>query len=312
MTTVGPPFPDRARPSAALSLSTDLSFRQVTTMLSSSPLIEGVLLVGSAATNRLSPESDYDLVVILSPDAPHVQYGITYVDHRLTDLMFFSRNEVQEFLGLESPVSADARLGALVLWLEQGDIVIDRFGLLTRAQEKAREATWLLGPEDLEAYRAWNSINFNLRHNRRMLRSDDPIYHRALAVRMLYCVHDVLMGWFRVRGLPNRGEKHAIRHLEEHDPAFLRLFEATVGEPVTEQKVALYEKLAAMALAPFGGLWEGEVTVMNAADGADWEAELSDFVTFWQGILKIDLHSVASTRLDLNAGGSGWQTSPTL
>ena len=284
MNANGSSVPNGLQASGLLSLSANLSMHEVIARLSSSPLIEGLLMVGSAAADQLLPESDYDLVIILSPDAPKLQYGISHIDHRLTDLMFFSRGEVEEFLGLSSPVSADARLGGLIRWLERGRIISDCFGLLARAQEKAQEANWLLGPGDLEAYQVWNSINFNLRHNKRMLRSGDPIYHRALIVRMLYCLHDVLMGYFRVRGLANQGEKHAIRYLEEHDPAFLALFEAAVSEPVMAQKLALYEELAAMALAPIGGLWESEVTVMNAASGDDWQAELSEAMAFWRGL----------------------------
>ena len=75
------------------------------------------------------------------------------------------------------------------------------------------------------------------------------------------------------------GDKVAIRYLSEYDPEFLRAFHEFIQSGQNRlEKFEAYEKAAAMATAPMGGIWPEDATVMNLADASD----------IWQRLLDLD------------------------
>ena len=270
------------------SSSNEMTLGEVTARLGQNEVVTGLLLIGSAARGELTPSSDYDLVIVLAEMPVPLHVGVTYIDGTLTDLIFLRAAQIDEVLALEERVSDDSWLGRIVRWLEEGAILLDRDGRLAQAQAEARSQDLLVRTEDA-GYSAWFTINYNLAQTRRLLAADDPVYLAAADLRTaLYASRDLVFGYFQLRGLRWEGDKAAVRYLIAHDPAYLDLLARFLGQPNREEKHALYERLAALTVAPVGALWEEGETAMTF----DGEKGTPDMVgaalSFWQGLLGQD------------------------
>ena len=166
--------------------------------------------------------------------------------------------------------------------LERAEILFDQHGALAMAQAQIRRCELASSAEPGAAYRAWNKINYDRQHNRRMLESDDPDYAAALDVRLLYGLVDVFTGYFATRGLRWQGEKASVRYLREHDPEFLALFQRAHSENDRRAKLDLYEQLCQQATAPVGDLWPDAATSAHLRDPAaaspDVHADATAFI----------------------------------
>lgn len=99
---------------------------------------------------------------------------MTYIDHRFTDLIFWTSAWLEEVLTLQMPVDDTKRLGRIIRWLQVDSLIFDRSGQLSQAQEKVRRENWLNPVAESDAYSAWIRINYNLAQTKRLLSSDDP------------------------------------------------------------------------------------------------------------------------------------------
>jgi hypothetical protein len=120
---------------------------------------------------------------------------------------------------------------------------------------------------------------------RRLLAAEDPLYLQTLDLRMaLYAPTDLFFNYFRARGLRWDGDKQAIRHLNEHDPAYLALFQQFLNGRERAQKFQLYEQLALHTLKPIGDLWaEGETIIIPDAKTLTPEVE-QQVLDFWESL----------------------------
>lgn len=232
--------------------------------------VDGILLMGSTASDTLTAASDYDVLLILADDPAAPRMVLTWVDGRFTEVYC-------------TPVTALARLvtapetwpdgsdeGETIRWLRDGRIAYDREGRLTAAQAVAQATP--PGPiaPPTGAYWAWGTLSYNVAQAKRYLSSDDPVYREVVDFRLLYGLYDVVRAYFTVRDLPWRGEKEAIKYWTAHDPAYLADFRACLAETDRARKVASYEELAQRTLAPVGMLWQRGTAMVGA--GAGWGA----------------------------------------
>ena len=236
--------------------------------LAAQPAVQGVALCGSGRDAALTPVSDIDLLIVVDEAHANLRSGVTRIDGRMGDLLFATTGEIAEIADAESPLDAGAWVGMLASHLERAEIRFDHDGSVARAQAQIRRCDLASDAAPGAAYRAWNKINYDRQHNRRMLASGDPDYVAALDVRLLYGLSDVFTGYFATRGLPWQGEKAAVRYLREHDPAFLTLFQQALSETDRQAKLALYEQLCGRATAPVGGLWPHGATSAHLRDPA--------------------------------------------
>lgn len=244
--------------------------------------VRGVALCGSARDEALTRLSDIDLLIVVDEAHADLRSGVTCIDGRMGDLLFATTREIAEIASAVSALDAGAWVGMLALHLERADILFDQHGALARAQAQIRRCELASGAEPGAAYRAWNKINYDRQHNRRMLESDDPDYAAALDVRLLYGLVDVFTGYFATRGLRWQGEKAAVRYLREHDLAFLHLFRRAHSESDRRTKFDLYEQLCQQATAPVGGLWPDQPTSAHlrnpAAASPESHADATAFI----------------------------------
>jgi predicted nucleotidyltransferase len=267
----------------------DMTLDTVLARLGRHGLVDGLVTVGSTGRDSLTPTSDYDVLVVLAEMPVPLHVGITFIDHRLTDLLFATTTHLQHILAAEVAVDGDAWEGRIARWLMTGQVVFDRHGLLQQAQAKVRGGNWIRPLEDIDAYGAWIGVNYNLLHTRRLMQSDDPVQLHAAELRMsLYGVGNVLFSYFRIRKMLWEGDKAAVRYLMAHDPPYFVLLQQFVRESDLYRKFAAYERIAAATLAPFGTLWDGEPTVLwSDMPAASWEA-VEQGLAFWDALLHDD------------------------
>jgi hypothetical protein len=265
-----------------------MTLDQVIARLSNRDVVDGLLTIGSASKDELTPASDYDLVLVLSDTPVPLHVALTTIDGRLADIIFVTVEQIDQVVALVEPVDGDDWIGRIVRWLAAGQIVFDRSGQLERAQHKVCTGDWLRATNEQDAYGACFKVNFNLAQTRRLLASDDPVYLSAGELRIaLYGPSDLLFGYWEIRNMRWEGDKAAIRYLVTHDPTYLDLFRRFLKEQDLERRFEAYERLAEMTTAPLGGLWQDGVTAlmfgvktvppdMIAAGLRFWEELISD------------------------------------
>ncbi len=272
-------------PQTFVSLTNMMTLEEVVARLAGREAVDGIVIIGSANENELSPASDYDLVIVMSEMPAPLHVALTYIDQRLADIVFFTVAEVDQVLSLAEPVDAVEWVGQLIRWLQVGRIAFDRAGRLQRAQRKVLAGQWLSPASESRVYQAWFRINYNVKQNKRMLASDDPVYRQALDMRLLYTIAEVVTGYFDLRRLPWEGEKAAIQYLAANDPEYLGLFQRCLAETDRVQSVQLYEQLAALSTAPVGGLWpDGATAVQFKPDASLQPGMLEAAFQFWQSL----------------------------
>lgn len=104
-----------------------------------------------------------------------------------------------------------------------------------------------------------------------------------------------MMAYFTARGLPWRGEKEAIRYWMASDPAYLAQFRECLAETDRARKVARYEELARVTLAPVGALWERGTAMVGAGrgwgmgpDAPKSANDIEDANAFWHALIAPD------------------------
>jgi predicted nucleotidyltransferase len=273
---------------SAVSSTYDMTFAQVTERLAHNERVEGLIVIGSASRDKLTPASDFDLVIVLTALPLPLHVGVTSIDHRLTDLIFLTRAQIEEILATTSPIEPDAWLGRIVRWLQDGAIIFDRHTRLTQAQRKVRQGQWLTARDKTNGYGTWFRVNYNLAQSRRLLASSDPVYLITADIRAaLYGPTDLLFSYFSIRNLVWEGDKAAVRYLIANDPAYLDLFREFIAETDRIRKFQLYEDLAVLTIAPVGELWESNdtATTFEGDVGLDIIEKAADF---WDTLIEGD------------------------
>ena len=269
-----------------LAASNSLTLNEVIARLSQHRAVEGLLTIGTTSGDKLTPASDYDLVIVLSALPEGLEpYGVTYIDNRLTDLLFVTAAQLDEMRALEAPIDSWVWLGRIVLWFKAGHIVFDRDGLLQQIQDKVR-AQPTLKPLDKDGRAGWWRVNYNLAQTLRMLTSDDPIYLIAAELRMaLYGPADLLFAYFDIRNLTWQGDKEAVRYLIAHDPSYLARFQTFISESDPATKAARYKELAGRTVAPVGDLWPQGITALAVDQRSAPEAQ-REALSFWDALIE--------------------------
>ncbi len=263
-----------------------MTFAQVTERLTHNERVEGLIVIGSASQDKLTPASDFDLIIVLT-QLPHpLHVGVTSIDQRLTDLIFLTTAQIKQILALESPIEGEAWLGRIVRWLQDGDIIFDRHTCLTQAQRKVQQGQWLTDRDATHGYGAWFRVNYNLAQSRRLLASEDTVYLTAADIRAaLYGPTDLFFSYFSIRQLPWEGEKAAVRYLMANDPAYLALFQKFIAETDRARKFQRYEEVAALTIAPVGALWDPDVSVMTFEGKVDLDV-IAEAADFWDDLIE--------------------------
>ena len=262
-----------------------MTLAEVIDRLAQNKIVTGLLVIGSASKDKLTPSSDYDLVIVLAENHLPLHVGVTYIDGRFTDLIFLTTAQFEQILALETAIDEDEWLGRIIRWVQEGTIAFDRRGHLAQAQEKVTQGQWLQVKDKVDGYNPWFRVNYNLSQNKRMLTSNDPVYQTVVDLRVaLYGSADLFFSYFAIRNLPWSGEKDAVRYLLAHDPAYLDLFQKFISEGDRERKFEIYEELAELTVAPAGSIWQDDVSVMTFERKVGLSV-IAEAVDFWDELV---------------------------
>jgi predicted nucleotidyltransferase len=270
------------------SSTSNLSLSEVASRLTARREVAGLLTIGSTSREEVTPVSDYDLIVVLRESPVPLSVALTYIDHRLTDVVFVLATDIEKISG-QLPGSAEGQWGEarVIHWLRAGQILYDRAGILETAQAIAKSRPEAVATDE-ERYAAWFNANYNLRQTRRMLASDDPAYQMAVDLRLLFSMHDLWRFYFIVRRLTLHGDKEQARFMQTNDPDFLHAFRYCLTEEDRRVKFHLYERLVKWALAPIGDLWEEGTTSVMPIPSVPWHANTpTAALAFWQSLVAV-------------------------
>jgi predicted nucleotidyltransferase len=269
-----------------LSTSNTLTLDEFIARLSCHQLVDGIVLIGSTGRGDLTPTSDYDLLLVLSQMPAPFTVALTWIDHRLTDIIFATRQQIEEILALDTPANGEEWPGRFIQWLQTGRIAFDRTGRLAQAQTKVQSDNSLLPLDNYDVYMAWFGLNYNLNQTRRLMAAEDPVYWIAADIRLAhYGTSDLLWRYFRIRKLRWQGEKSAVRYLSSHDPNYLTLLQQFLAAGERRAKFSLYEQLVALAAAPGGGLWLPGATAIEFKPEGFGPTTAAEALGFWEGLL---------------------------
>lgn len=201
------------------STTADRTLDATLARLSRHPSVDALVTVGSTGSGALTAASDYDVLIVLTEMAVPLHVGITYIDHRLTDLLFATTEDIETIIAAAEPIDSDAWAGRIARWLPTSTVVFDRRGRVGLALAKVGGVSWIRPLEQIDSYGAWIGVSYNLLHTRRMMQSDDPVYQHAAELRIsLYGIGSMLLSYFRVRNLLWEGDKEAVRYLHGARP----------------------------------------------------------------------------------------------
>jgi predicted nucleotidyltransferase len=198
------------------------------------PEVNAIAAYGSTATQRWSPESDLDLIVILAGDAP-VNSVHFFVDGIPVDLNLKSReNWIKGGLGWLPPDGLES------LW--------DPEYLFEDVPEPPSSS------HDVEQYRY--AQRHGLLKLQRWIREDSDVADLLAAG----ATHWIAVSYFHARGMRFPGIDNAVPYWRDHDPKMIELLIGAVKEQ--DDRLGRIEQASEIALSPVGGLWNtGEVHI---------------------------------------------------
>jgi predicted nucleotidyltransferase len=270
-------------PYTTQSPTNDLSLDEVIDRLSQRPEVDGIVVIGSLSGKQFKPHSDYDLLLVMNQMPVPLQVGLTYINGRLTDIIFTTFKQINHCMVDTASTALDEETYKILSWLQQGEVRHDRGGKLAIAKKMLSVGKWDEKHEDTAAiYGRWQNTNYNIAQHRRMLESGDEIYDTALSLRFLYMCRQLWEDYFLVRGLKSQGDKQDIRYLKEIEPSFLSSFQELLAcQDLTEKQVQ-YEAVAAGVFAPFATMWdEGETSMVIYANGKWQPGKIQEALDFW-------------------------------
>lgn len=230
------------------------SLEKLIERLKISPRVKGIFSTGTTATS-LTPSSDIDLIVVIDKNTEEIKSIFTTIENRFSDIYFFDIEFLNQ-LKDKGEVSGNNFDGMFLEWLRKGKVEYDPENLLAHLQNKIEETSPNQKVADSEKRDFWIKTNYNFIANSRYYNSKDEIYHKALELRLLYSVIELITAYFSFRGIPWRGEKSAIKYLESNDQNFLSIFEKYTRSNSLTEKMRFYTEL-------FNSIFFGEYQKWN-------------------------------------------------
>ncbi len=251
--------------------SSDHSLQEIIAKLSQNDNVDALLLCGSTATGTQTKNSDYDLVLVVKEKPEKLLSLFTYIDSLPADIFFYSSDDIKRIV-LDKQIKEGGETW-LTRWLPKGKISFDKSGDLSKLQSMISEIKY---PSDASANASAYKINYNLVNNTRYFESEDPLYHSALEIRLLYSIVEALVGYFSMRHIYWEGEKKAIQYLEENDPEYLSIFQKAARTSNLPDKFTAYQDLVEKSFTTEYPKWDKDVAM--SIEG--------DFGAFWKDLLK--------------------------
>jgi predicted nucleotidyltransferase len=233
--------------------SSHLSIDDVVEVLRVHPRVMGIALLGSTGTDRSTPTSDVDLLLLVRDLGRDVAFETTLVQGRLADVVLVDARFACD-LGPDAAVPNGT--WPHLAWLATARPLHDPGGLLIRAGTAATamlEDRPVADPAAHQVIRAY--LSHDVRVNAALLaRREDAVLAAALGMRQLHTFVAGVQAWASLRGLPSAGWKRDLERLRRQDPPAFAVVEAFLAADDLADRHQHFVDLLDRALAPAGGL----------------------------------------------------------
>lgn len=248
--------------------------------------VDAVFLTGSIGTKTSKPYSDIDLIVILKNNSKEIESVFTWINGVFADIYFFDLENIREtkeslLLPTQNPKIKHKMNAFLYSWLKKGDIKFDKSGELTKLKTLEKE----IKIPQTQIFRSWNNTNYNLEANTRYFNSNDPLYHEALEIRLMYSVPQIICSYLDFVGEPWEGEKKALTYFKEHDSNFYNLFLKYTQATNLAERFSIYKQMAekVFSLNPKCKVWDK--TEIIAKSQREQFENSNDLIEYWQSLI---------------------------
>lgn len=230
---------DRLKGAHHMSVNHRAVLERVLDALKNTPDVQAVATYGSTAARQWAPESDLDLILILSDEAP-VNGVHVFVDSIPIDMSLKS---------YERWVNSD------VGWLPPDGITPewDPHDVLKHPPQT---------PRPTEA-----AEHFRYAHRHRLFKLQRWMRDDADVADLLAAgaTHWIAVSYFHARGMRFPGIDQCVTYWREHDPEMVDLLIRAAKDP--EDRLARVTLASEKALAPIGGLWQDTEVFITGWDG---------------------------------------------
>lgn len=242
--------------------------------------VDAVFLTGSHGRKEQQAYSDIDLVIILKENQHELYSLYRWIDGVFADIFFFDLKDLERIETQKGKYENEMD-PVFVTWLKKGDIKFDKSGTLTVLKYKTSN-TEDVGLEKVKR-NLWQKINYNYVANKRYFESNDPLYHEALELRLLYSVIEVVCGFLEFRNNVWRGEKDAIKKLKNNHSDFYEIFKSYLNSSTLSDKFKFYEKMVDITFINEYKKWTKEDKIIIKKDFS--VAGINDSVTDYTNLL---------------------------
>ena len=260
-----------------------MKYHSLTTLIEkmkSSPRVKGIFTTGTTISD-LTPSNDIDLVVILDENKEGIKSVYTTIQDHFSDIFFFDIDFLNQ-LKNKHDVFGNNFDGMFAEWLTKGEIEYDPENLLLALKNELGENPPLQKVADSEKRDFWIKTNYNFIANLRYYNSGDELYKKAIEIRLLYSVVELLTAYFSFRDIPWRGEKVAVKYLEQNDQKFFSIFQAYFRSSSLEDKMKYYRELFSEIFFGEYQRWENDF-IVTVSNQNQYDPKL---ISFWNQIVK--------------------------
>ena len=261
----------------------NISLKTVGEKLKKNNNVDCVFLTGSHGTGKQKPYSDLDLIIVFKKNTKSIKSVYTFIDGAFADIFFFDLADVKRIKKAKAldPNTFDSMF---LDWLRKAKILFDKSGEVSRLMAKSRRPKAKMSFS--EQFNFWQQISYNYLANKRYFKSNDPLYHEALEIRLPYSVIQLVTGYFALRGIPWRGEKEAVLWLKKNDSDFYLLFRKYVVTPNLAKRFKLYVQMVRKALPKKYKLWDKNLVIALPKGRIKEEKIIKNLTKYWRGLLK--------------------------
>lgn len=247
--------------------------------------IDGILLAGSQAREEHKGHSDIDLLVVLKENSEQIFSLLQFIDDKPADI-FFSDIPSLKKIDEQETIPSNTMEAVFLDWLSEGQIMFDKSKTLSDLKDKCSELKKKEAVPESEMRKFESLINHGYITNKRYFISKDPEYLRALEVKLLSDINNILVGYFEFRNIPWRGEKKMLKYLAENDRDFYDLFFSFIQDAKNvNEKFAIYEKLLTKVFVGKYHLWDKNI-ISPSIKGPMEEQKRSSLIKYWEDLTK--------------------------
>lgn len=257
--------------------------QEIIEVLKSKDTVDAVFLTGSQGAEN-KKYSDIDLVIILNKHVFDLTSLYTWIGSKFADIFFFDHADLER-IGSCSELPGNVMDAVFVSWLGKATIQFDKSGILTDLKNKKEELNKKISIPKSEKDLFWQKINYNFVANTRYFESNDPLYHEALEIRLLYSVSEIFTGYFEFRDILWRGEKNAIKYLKENDSKFYSSFVVYTKAADLKDKFKKYVELVKLVFTDKYKFWEINDVMPQAKDRA--KADEKALSEYWNKLITL-------------------------